>query len=44
MTAYADALPKLVAVGFQVPLEWAQEKLRIPLPQDNEKVLTIPTQ
>jgi phage gp29-like protein len=44
MTAYADALPKLVAVGFQVPLTWAQEKLRIPQPQDGEAVLTIPTQ
>jgi phage gp29-like protein len=43
MTAYADALPKLVAVGFQVPLAWAQEKLRIPQPQDGEPVLTIPT-
>lgn len=44
MTAYADALPKLVAVGFQVPVSWAQEKLRIPQPQDGEAVLTIPTQ
>jgi len=41
MTAYADALPKLVAVGFQVPLDWAQEKLRIPKPQEGDKVLTI---
>ena len=41
MTAYADALPKLVAVGFNVPLTWAQEKLRIPQPQDGEPVLTI---
>lgn len=36
---YADALPKLVAVGFQVPRDWAQEKLHIPLPQEGEEVL-----
>jgi phage gp29-like protein len=41
LTAYSDALPKLVAVGFQVPLTWAQEKLRIPQPQDGEAVLKI---
>jgi len=41
VTAYADALPKLVAVGFQVPLTWAQEKLRIPQPQEGEQVLKI---
>ena len=41
LTAYADALPKLVAVGFQVPLSWAQEKLCIPQPKDGEAVLKI---
>jgi phage gp29-like protein len=41
LTAYSDALPKLVGVGFQVPLSWAQEKLNIPAPKDGEPVLTI---
>lgn len=41
MKLYADALPRLVAVGFQVPQAWAQEKLRIPLPQDGEAVLKV---
>lgn len=41
MKLYADALPRLVAVGFQVPQTWAQEKLRIPMPQDGESVLKV---
>lgn len=36
---YADALPKLVGVGFRIPREWAHEKLRIPEPDGNEDVL-----
>lgn len=39
LSAYADALPKLVGVGFKVPRAWAHEKLRIPEPQDDEEVL-----
>jgi len=42
MKLYADALPKLVAVGVQVPAKWANEKLRIPLPQKDEPVLGRP--
>jgi phage gp29-like protein len=41
LTAYADALPKLVAVGLQVPRSWAHEKLHIPVPQKGEDVLKI---
>lgn len=41
LTSYADALPKLVGVGFQVPLAWAQERLHIPLPKKGEEVLVI---
>lgn len=41
LVAYADALPKLVGVGFKVPRPWAQEKLRIPEPQEGEEVLAV---
>ena len=36
---YADAVPKLVDVGMPIPVSWAQEKLRIPAPGENEPVL-----
>lgn len=39
LTAYANALPKLVGVGMQIPVQWAQEKLGIPQPQAGEAVL-----
>ena len=44
MTAYAEALPKLVDIGVQIPVQWAQEKLGIPQPEDGEPVLqaTLP--
>jgi phage gp29-like protein len=42
MAAYADALPKLVGVGFQIPRTWAQEKLHIPLAQKGEEMLSLP--
>lgn len=42
MVAYADALPKLVGVGFKIPRTWAQEKLHIPEAQDGEDVLSAP--
>jgi phage gp29-like protein len=41
LTAYADALPKLVAVGFNVPRTWAQEKLHIPEPEAGEDILVL---
>jgi phage gp29-like protein len=39
---YAESLPKLVGIGVQVPVNWAQDKLRIPAPKENEKVLVVP--
>ena len=44
LTAYADALPKLVDIGVQIPVQWAQEKLGIPQPEKGESVLqaTLP--
>jgi len=44
LVSFADALPKLVGVGFQVPVSWAQERVHIPMPQDGEAVLTLPVQ
>jgi phage gp29-like protein len=41
LTAYADALPKLVGVGFKVPRAWAQEKLHIPAAKDGEELLAV---
>ena len=42
LTAYADALPKLVGVGLRIPRAWAHEKLGIPEPDGDEEVLSIP--
>ena len=39
MAAYAEALPKLVDIGVQIPVQWAQEKLGIPQPEAGEPVL-----
>lgn len=36
---YADALPKLVAIGMRIPRQWAQEQVGIPEPEDTEDVL-----
>lgn len=44
LTAYADALPKLVGVGFKIPVQWAQTKLNIPVAGKGEEVLTIASQ
>lgn len=41
LAAYADALPKLVGVGFKIPLDWAQEKLNIPVAKDGDAVLEV---
>lgn len=35
----ADSLPPLVAAGLQIPVSWAHDKLRIPLPAEGEAVL-----
>lgn len=40
IAAYAEALPKLVAIGMQIPTQWAHERLRIPQPaSEDEPVL-----
>ncbi|MCY1289976.1 hypothetical protein D9M70_390940 [compost metagenome] len=36
---YAEALPKLVEAGLQIPVNWAHDKLRIPLPGKNDAIL-----
>jgi phage gp29-like protein len=38
---YAEALPKLVGVGLNIPTEWAREKLRIPTPAKGQEVLRV---
>lgn len=43
ITALADALPKLVGAGVQIPARWVHEKLAIPEPQNNEPVLALPS-
>ncbi|AUN95884.1 DUF935 domain-containing protein [Pseudazoarcus pumilus] len=42
LAAYAEALPKLVGVGFKIPRAWGHAKLRIPEPDANEDVLEVP--
>lgn len=42
LVAMAEALPKLVGIGMQIPAAWAHSTLRIPEPQDGEAVLTAP--
>ena len=39
--AYAEALPKLVAIGVAPTVQWAHEKLGIPQAQDGEAVLRV---
>ena len=39
LARYAEALPKLVGVGFKIPRTWAHDKLRIPEPDGKEDVL-----
>lgn len=39
LSVFADAIPKLVAVGVQVPERWARDKIGIPDVQDGEAVL-----
>ena len=40
MESMSNSLPKLVAIGVQVPKTWANRRLGIPLPQAGEEVLT----
>jgi len=39
MGIYAEALPKLVESGMQIPVNWAHDKLRIPLPGKGDAIL-----
>lgn len=39
LTQFAEALPKLVDVGLQIPESWAREKLAIPDVAEGERVL-----
>lgn len=39
LTLYADALPKLAAIGLRIPESWARDKLKIPEPEGDEPVL-----
>ncbi|AIJ09271.1 DUF935 domain-containing protein [Edwardsiella anguillarum] len=39
MSMFADAIPKL-AVGMPIPVSWLHDKLRIPVPQNDEPVFT----
>ncbi|AKU21884.1 DUF935 domain-containing protein [Massilia sp. NR 4-1] len=41
---YANALPKLVGVGIDIPKNWAQQKLHIPAAQKGEALLTVSLQ
>ncbi len=36
---YAEAIPKLVTVGARIPLDYINQKLKIPLPDKDEPVL-----
>lgn len=37
----AEALPKLVGAGMRIPVSWAHEHSGIPMPVDDEEILTI---
>ena len=39
MATYAEALPNLVNAGMQIPVSWAHDKLRIPLPGKGDAIL-----
>ena len=39
LSTFADAIPKLVSIGVQIPEKWTRDKLGIPEVQDGEAVL-----
>jgi phage gp29-like protein len=41
LALYADAIPKMVAVGFKIPTSYIYDKLKIPMPEDGEEVLSL---
>ncbi|MBL4838390.1 MAG: DUF935 domain-containing protein [Kordiimonadaceae bacterium] len=42
LSAHAEALPKLVAMGYRIGRQWAQEKVGIPEPEEGEDILMPP--
>ena len=40
---YADAIPKLVENGMKISVEWAHEKLQIPIAEDGDDILKTTT-
>lgn len=43
IAAYAEALPRLVGAGLRtIPVSWVHERLRIPMPADDEPALVPP--
>lgn len=40
LSLYSEAVPKLVDMGMSIPVDWAHNKLKIPLPKDGEAVLS----
>ena len=42
LALYADALPKLVAIGAKIPASYMYEKLKIPVPEGGEDILGAP--
>jgi phage gp29-like protein len=43
LALYSEAMPKLVGIGVQVPVSYVHNKLRIPMPENNEPILGVPT-
>ena len=41
LQAYAEAIPKLVATGFKIPASYLYDKLKIPMPEGGEEVLSV---
>lgn len=39
LALYADAIPKLVTAGFQIPTSYLYDKLKIPMPENGEDIL-----
>ncbi|WP_080984986.1 DUF935 domain-containing protein [Photorhabdus luminescens] len=44
VSAYAAALPSLVSLGMKIPVQWAHDKLQIPVAADDEACLKAPEQ
>lgn len=42
LAAYAESLPKLADAGLKIGVKWAHDKLRIPMAEGGEAVLTAP--